>query len=59
MKKLIDFLVGKKTYIIVAIAVIVNGCVALGYIGAEEVELINWILVTLGLGAIRLAVDGK
>ena len=54
-----NFLKGYKTYIIVIVGVIVNGLVAMGYIGAEHLVLINSILGLLGLGAIRLGIDNK
>jgi len=56
---MLDFLKGKKTYIVVIIGVIVNGLVAMGYIGAEHLGVINSILGLLGLGAIRLGIANK
>jgi hypothetical protein len=59
LKKIQAFLAGKKTYIVMAVAVVVNGAYVLGYIGLEEVELLNSVLVLLGLGTVRLAISGK
>ena len=47
---------GKKTYIVVAIGVIVNGMVAMGYISADHLVMINTILGFLGLGAVRAGI---
>ncbi len=57
MKKLL--LKNYKTYIIVVVAVILNGLVSLGYIDASWIGTANIILGFLGLGAVRLAIAGK
>ena len=54
-----DFLKGWKTYIIVVLAVIFNGLVAMGYVPAESLGLVNTVLGFLGLGAIRAGIAGK
>ena len=59
MQKLIDFyklLDGKKTYIIVAIISILNLAVAFGWLPHEVIENFDYILVALGLGALRSGV---
>jgi len=56
---MLNFLKGKKTYIVMIIGIIVNGLVAMDMIPAESLGLINTILVFLGLGAIRAGVSGK
>ena len=53
------FLAGYKTYIVVVVAVIFNGLVAMGYVPAESIGLVNTILGFLGLGAIRAGIAGK
>jgi len=53
MKKLWEKLKGSKSYLVMVIGVIVNGCIAMGYIDAQYLETINSILVFLGIGAIR------
>jgi len=47
---------GWKTYLIMAIGVLVNGAFAMGYIPAEWIGLVNSILGFLGLGALRAGV---
>ena len=44
---------GFKTYIVVAIAVILNGLEGLGYISVGSLETINTILGFAGLAAAR------
>jgi len=53
------FLTGWKTYIVVAVGVIFNGLVAMGYIPADYIGVVNTILGFLGLGAIRAGIAGK
>lgn len=53
MKKLLSFLHGKKTYIVVIVAIIFNTLVQLGYLQPSNVEYVNIILAALGLGALR------
>jgi len=50
---------GWKTYIVVVVGVIVNGCIAMGYIDASMLPIINSILGFLGLAAIRAGIAGK
>lgn len=59
MKKLLELLKGRKTYLVVAIGVILNGLFAMGYIDADKLPLINSILTMLGLGTIRLGLHNK
>ncbi len=47
---------GYKTYLIMAVGVLVNGAFAMGYIPAEWIGLVNSILGFLGLGALRAGV---
>lgn len=59
MKRLIDFLKGKKTYVVAVIMAVVNLAVAFGYISPEHLTQINIVLVALGLGAVRDAIGNK
>lgn len=56
MSKVLDFLAGKKTYIVAFVMAAVNFGVAVGWISPEHLEQINYVLVALGLGAIRAGV---
>jgi len=50
---------GYKTYIIMAIGVIANGCFAMGLIPVEWISIVNSILAFLGLGALRSGIANK
>ena len=50
---------GWKTYIVMIVGVIVNGCVAMGYIPESYLGTLNSILGFLGLGALRAGVAKK
>lgn len=50
---LLQFLQGKKTYLVVAVGVIVNGLYAMGYIPAVDLPVVNTVLAFLGLAALR------
>ena len=56
---MLDLLKGWKTYIIVVVAVIFNGLVAMGYVPAESLVVVNTVLGFLGLGAIRAGIANK
>ena len=56
MDKLIAKLQGKKTYIVVIVAIVFNTLVQLGYIDYSYVEYVNIVLAALGLGALRAGV---
>ena len=47
---------GWKTYVVMILGVIVNGAASMGYITPETVDMINKILIFLGLGILRHAV---
>lgn len=53
MKKVIEFLNGKKTYIVVVVAVVFNTLVQLGYLQASHIEYVNIVLAALGMAALR------
>lgn len=57
MKKLLGFLDGKKTYIVVAVAILFNTAVQLGYVQASDVQYVNMVLAALGLAALRAGVN--
>lgn len=52
-----EWLKGKKTYIVVAVGVIVNGLISMGYIDESMREVVNSILAFLGLGTLRAGVE--
>ena len=54
---MIDFLQGKKTYIVMSIGVIANGLFAMGYIDEKLITLIDGIVAALGLGTIRAGIS--
>ena len=54
-----DILKGYKTYIVIVVAVIFNGLVAMGHVPVESIGLVNTILGFLGLGAIRAGIASK
>lgn len=57
MKQVINFLQGKKTYIVIIVAIVFNTLVQLGYIDYGYVEYVNIVLAALGLGALRAGVS--
>lgn len=52
-----DFLKGKKTYLVALVGIIINGLWGMGYLTAEWLPVANTILVFLGLGALRAGVN--
>lgn len=57
MNKILSYLQGKKTYIIIIVAIVFNTLVQLGYVDASYVEYVNIVLAALGLGALRAGVS--
>lgn len=57
MKKIINELQGRKTYIVVIVAIIFNTLVQYGYVDGSSAQYINVILGALGLGALRAGVS--
>lgn len=53
-----DFLKGKKTYLVVIVGVLINGLAAMGIIPESLIPLANSILGFLGLAALRKGVSG-
>lgn len=57
MKKVKSILEGKKTYIVIIVAIVFNTLVQLGYVDPSYVEYVNIVLAALGLGALRAGVS--
>lgn len=57
MKKVKSILEGKKTYIVIIVAIVFNTLVQLGYVDYSYVEYVNIVLAALGLGALRAGVS--
>jgi hypothetical protein len=57
MQKILTALAGKKTYLIVLIAVIVNVSQQQGWITVDQIETINVVLGFLGLGTVRAGIS--
>lgn len=51
-----EYLKGKKTYIVAIVGIIVNGAYAMGYVSEEWVKAIDGALLFLGLGTIRAGI---
>jgi len=54
-----DWLKGKKTYLVVIVGVIVNGLAAMDIIPAAFIPTVNTVLGLLGLATIRAGISGK
>ena len=59
MNSVINYLRGKKTYIVATLLVVVSGLHAQGYLSSEQLDLINTALVGLGFAALRLGMAKK
>jgi len=57
MKKILNELQGKKTYIVVIVAIIFNTLVQYGYVDPSYTQYVNIILSALGLGALRAGIS--
>ena len=57
MKNILSKLQGRKTYIVVIVAIIFNTLVQYGYVDPSYVQYVNIILSALGLGALRSAIN--
>ena len=53
---ILEKLQGKKTYIVAFIMAVLNFSVAVGWISPENLEAINYVLVALGIGAVRAGI---
>lgn len=56
MNKIIEWLKGKKTYVVVAIGITINGLYAMGYIPEAIIPMVNTVLGFLGLATLRAGV---
>ena len=54
---MVEWLKGKKTYIVMFVGVLVNGAYAMGYLDKATVEAIDGVLIFLGLGTIRAGIS--
>ena len=59
MSKVQQFLQGKKTYIIVFVAIVFNTLVQYGVVDPSYTQYVNIVLSALGLGTLRAGVAGK
>ena len=57
MQKLLNFLDGKKTYIVAFLAAVLNFAVAVGWLSVEDLQQINVVLGALGLASLRAGVN--
>lgn len=57
MKKLIDYLSGKKTYIVAGIVAAIAFAKAMDWVTPEQLEVILIVLSALGLGVVRNAIS--
>ena len=57
MNKVQGFLQGKKTYIIVIVAIVFNTLVQYGVIDPSYTQYVNIILSALGLGTLRAGIN--
>jgi len=59
MDKVLDFLNGKKTYIVAVLMFVNAGGISLGWWTLEQSAVIDAFLLPLGLGFLRSAVKPK
>jgi len=57
MSKVQTFLQGKKTYIIVIVAIVFNTLVQYGVVDASYTQYVNIVLSALGLGTLRAGIN--
>lgn len=57
MEKILEALWGKKTYIVAVVIAVLNLAVAFGWVSPDQLEQINYVLVALGLSALRAGVN--
>lgn len=50
-------LAGRKTYLVALVAAVLNFCVAVGWVSPDHLPAINALLGSLGLAALRNAVN--
>jgi hypothetical protein len=54
---MIEYLQGKKTYILMAIGIVLFGAESMGIVPTGTVDKLDSLLVILGLGTIRSAIQ--
>ena len=59
MNKVQEFLQGKKTYIVVIVAIVFNTLVQYGVLDPSYTQYVNIVLSALGLGTLRAGIAGK
>lgn len=52
-----DFLKGRKTYLVAIIAIVLNTAVYMNWITVDQLTQINYVLAALGLAALRAGVN--
>ena len=57
LKNILNSLRGRRTYIVVIVAIIFNTLVQYGYVDPSYVQYVNIILSALGLGALRAGIS--
>lgn len=57
LKNILNSLRGRRTYIVVIVAIIFNTLVQYGYVDPSYVQYVNIILSALGLGALRAGIN--
>lgn len=57
MNKITNYLQGKKTYIIVIVAIVFNTLVQYGVIDPSYTQYVNIVLSALGLGTLRAGIN--
>jgi hypothetical protein len=57
MKKITNFLQGKKTYIVVIVAIVFNTLIQYGVIDPSYTQYVNIVLSALGLGTLRAGIN--
>ena len=57
MNNITNFLQGKKTYIIVIVAIVFNTLVQYGVVDPSYTEFVNIVLGALGLGTLRAGIN--
>lgn len=59
MTAILEFLSGKKTYLVMILGVLLYGAEAMGLIPEGTAEKVSGLLALLGLGALRAGVAKK
>ena len=57
MSKVLSFLAGKKTYLVALVGIVLNFCVYMKWITVDQLQTVNVILASLGLAAVRSAIN--